>query len=246
MYTCLVSVFLPRVEVFLHIDFPDSVERCNVKIAHGFIVLRRIAGGHNEEPFRQMVCSERLVLQKLQHRRRERLRDAVDLVQKQDAFLHAALLDLVIHGSNDLAHCVFGHLIRAAAVAFVSNKRQTDRALPRMMRDRISDQIDPAFLRDLFHDCCFADTGRSDQKNRALPLGRNLICSRFIPLRVGAYSVDDFLLCLFNIHRLSSYIQLQRPGRHFCVIQLFVFPENERGVIVRLFLRINAEAVGKI
>ena len=81
----LVRVLLPHREVFLDIDPLYAVQRNDVEIPHGLIVLGRISGCDDDKTVRDLVVSEHFVLQKLQHSRRQCLRDTVDLVQKQDS-----------------------------------------------------------------------------------------------------------------------------------------------------------------
>ena len=102
------GIFLKGLEILLDVDPAQPVQGHDVEIPHGFIVLGRIARGHDDKAVRDPVGAEGLVLEKLQHGRRQRLGDAVDLIQKKDALLHARSLDLVIHGRDDLAHRILG------------------------------------------------------------------------------------------------------------------------------------------
>ena len=85
----LVSVFLPDCEVLLDIDPLHAVQRHDVKIPHGLVVLRRISGSDDDKALRHLVVSEHLVLQKLQHGRCQRLGDTIDLIQKEDSLRYA-------------------------------------------------------------------------------------------------------------------------------------------------------------
>ena len=108
MQTGAGGIFLKGLEILLDVDPAQPVQGHDVEIPHGFIVLGRIARGHDDKAVRDPVGAEGLVLEKLQHGRRQRLGDAVDLIQKKDALLHARGLDLVIHGRDDLAHRILG------------------------------------------------------------------------------------------------------------------------------------------
>ena len=117
---------------------------------------------------RDAVGAEGLILQKLEHDRKQRFRDAVDLVNKQDAIAAACRAHAVIDGSDDLAHRIFRHLERFALKRFTFQIRQADRALPRMMGHRIGDQPGAALFCNLFHNGGLSDPGRPDQQDRTL------------------------------------------------------------------------------
>ena len=80
------------------------------------------------------------------------------------------------------------------------NKGQADGTLPGMVGNGIGDQIDPALQGYLLHNGGLADAGRADHQDGPLPFDRNLICACFILFQIGFDGVDDFLLCLFDIH----------------------------------------------
>ena len=198
-----VGVFLPGLVVFLDLDLPHTVQRHDVKIPHGAVVLRRVAGSDNDEAVRYLVRSEGLVLQELQHGRREGFRDAVDLVQEENALLHVGALDLIIDRGDDFAHRIFRHRDSPSAVFLLRELRQTDRALSGVVRDGIAHQVDAALSGRLFHDRRLADAGRADQEKRALPLHRNHIFACLIPQQIGLHCADNFFFRLFNIQGVS-------------------------------------------
>ena len=70
------------------------------------------------------MAAEDLVLQKLQHGRRERLRYAVDLVEEQNALAAPRGIHRLIDRGDDLAHGVFGHLVFHAVIGFRRDERQ--------------------------------------------------------------------------------------------------------------------------
>ncbi len=126
------------------------------------------------------MVTEGLALQKLQHCRCQRLGNAVDFIQKQDALLPAGLLHLLIDRRHDLTHRILCHRHLPALKFLFHNKWQTDRTLTGMVRDRIGHQPDTAFLSHLFHDLCLADTRRTDQQNRPLADRWNFVLAVFI------------------------------------------------------------------
>ena len=90
------GVFLPDAEILLDVDFLDAVERHNVKFAHGFVIFGRIACRHDHPALRKLLIAEGLALQELKHHRRQRFRNAVDLVEEQNALGNARALDLAV------------------------------------------------------------------------------------------------------------------------------------------------------
>ncbi len=146
------GIFLPHAVIYIDVDPFHAVKSHDVKIPHGLVVLRRISGCDNEKSIRHTVCPEGFVLQELQHCRRERLRDAVDLVEKENTLLNAAPLDLIVNRSDDLAHGILRDRIFLPAIIPPTDIWQTNRALSRVVRDRIGDQIDMGLLRHLLHD----------------------------------------------------------------------------------------------
>ena len=119
--------------------------------------------------------SEGLTLQKLEHGRRQCLRHAVDLIDKQDSLPQPCGLDLVINGCHDLAHGIFRHRHPAGVVDLFLDKGKSDGALSGVMSDGVSHQPDLALLGDLLHDLGLAHTWRADQQHRSLPDRRDLV-----------------------------------------------------------------------
>ena len=100
-------VLLPRRIVSLHLHQLHSVHRHHIKLPHRLIVLRRVSGSDNHPAVWNAVPPKDLVLQKLQHRGRQRLRHTVNLVEKQDALLKPGLLHHLINRSDNLTHRIF-------------------------------------------------------------------------------------------------------------------------------------------
>ena len=83
------GVVHPHVEVGLYVDALEAVHGGGVKLARRAVVLRRVAGAHDDPASGKPVLAKGLELQKLQHGRCQRLAHAVDLVEEEDALLNA-------------------------------------------------------------------------------------------------------------------------------------------------------------
>ena len=175
MDSLTVGIFFPHGEIRLYIDLLQTVQRNNIKLTHRFIVLRRIARRYDDPAVRQFMSAERLSLKKLEHSRRQRLRDAVDLVEEQNPLTVSGLFHLVIDRRYDLTHRIFGHRICPASVLLFPDKRQSHRALSRVVGDRVRYQSDPHLFRYLLHNLRLSDPRRSHKKDRSLPDRGNLI-----------------------------------------------------------------------
>ena len=79
-------ILLPHLVVRLHINFFNAIQGYYIKFPDRFIVFRRISGSSNHPAVRNFVASKGFALQELQHSRGQRLRNTVDLIQKQDTF----------------------------------------------------------------------------------------------------------------------------------------------------------------
>ena len=170
-----VGIFFPYREICLHINLLQPVQRNNVKLTDRFVVLGRIACCHDDPAIRKFMSAERLSLKELEHGRRQRLRDAVDLIEEENPLLISGLFNLIIDRCYDLAHRIFGHRICPAAVFFLPDKRQSHCTLSCVMSDRVRNKSDPHLFRDLLHDLGLSDPRRSHQKDRPLPDRRNLV-----------------------------------------------------------------------
>ena len=175
MDSLTVGIFFPYREICLHINLLQTVQRNNVKLPYGFVVLGRIACCHDDPAVRKFMSAESLSLKELEHGRRKSLRDTVDLIEEENPLLISGLFYLIIDRCYDLAHRIFGHRICPAAVLLLPDKRQPHRALSRMVCDRVGHKSDLHLLCDLLHDLCLADPRRSHEKDRPLPDGRDLI-----------------------------------------------------------------------
>ena len=83
------------------------------------------------------MTAKGLELQELEHGRVQRLGNAIDLVEKQDARAQARLVHVVIDRGDDLAHGVFGGIVLEALEVVVDDARQAQRALARVVRHGI-------------------------------------------------------------------------------------------------------------
>ena len=102
MYSAVQRIFFPDLIVRFYIDAFESVPCHGVEFPYGIVVFRRVSGCNHDPAIRDPVSSEYLILQKLQHRRRQCFRHAVDLVKEQYAFTDAGLLHHVVNRCNDL------------------------------------------------------------------------------------------------------------------------------------------------
>ena len=110
-----VRVLLPHTEILFDVDFFNAIERYHVKFSHGFVVFRRISGRYDHPSGRQLLVAEGLALQELQHHRRERLGNTVDLIEEQNAFFYACAFHFAVHRSDNLAHRVGSYCAFLAA-----------------------------------------------------------------------------------------------------------------------------------
>ena len=77
-------IFPEYLIIRLHLDFLHTVQRHHIEIPDGFVVLRRIAGSHDDPALRNRMISKGLALEKLQHGRSQRLRHTVNLIDKKN------------------------------------------------------------------------------------------------------------------------------------------------------------------
>ena len=199
------GVLLPDAQLRLNVDAPHAVQRDQVELPHAFVVLRRVAGGHDDPPGGHGLVAEGLALQKLQHRGGQRLTDAVDLINKQNAVLFAGALHSGVHAGDDLAHRVLGHAAGLARVAALPDKRQADGALAGVVGDGVGHQRNAALLGDLLHDLGLADARRAHQQDGALAYRRDQRCTGVIAGKVSPHGLFDFLFRTLNIHSASSF-----------------------------------------
>ena len=168
MNICLVCIFFPYIIIHIYIDLLDSIQCYHIKIPYRLIVLRRIACRHNDPACWNLLISKGFILQKLQHRRCQSLRHAVDLINEQNSFSKSCLFHLVIYRSDDLTHRIFCNRVLFPIVRLLFNKRKSDRTLSGMMCDRIRYQCDFTLLCHLFHNLCLTDSRRPHQENWSL------------------------------------------------------------------------------
>ena len=126
------------------------------------------------------MLAEHLVLQKLQHARRESFGHAVYLVKEKYSLGLAGIAHEVVHRADDLAHCVLGHLIAFSAVFLFRDIRQTERALARVMGHGIRHESHAKFGRYLLHDSRFAYARRAYHKYRALLFYRYAVAAELV------------------------------------------------------------------
>ena len=196
----LFRVFLPDLKICLHINLFDAVQGRNIEFPHGFIVFRRVSCRHDDPAIRDLMISESLILQKLQHGRSQRLGNAVDLIDEEKSLGESCVLDLIVDRRNDLAHGIFRHMDILPAVSLLRDKRETDGTLSRMVRDRVGDETDSALPRHLLHDLGLSDSWRTDEQHRALPHGRDLVFPVCVLRQIHLYRIFNFLFCTLDVH----------------------------------------------
>ena len=200
----LVGVLLPHAEIRLHGNPLHAVQRGHVKLTHGFIVLRRIACGHDDPAAGDFVAAKGLCLQKLQHRGRQRLRRAVDLIDEQNPLGKPGLLDLLVDRGHDLAHGVLRHRVHFPAELLLGDERQADGALTGVVGDGVGHETHAALPGHLLHDLRLSDSGRPHQKKGPLPHRRDQI---FAPRVLRQVRLDGIFYLLFrslDVHFISS------------------------------------------
>ena len=205
MHTRLHGEVAPGGEVGLHVDALEAVPCGDVEIVRRAVVLGRVTGRHHDPAVRHAMASEDLVLQELQHRRRQRFRHAVDLVEEQDALALAGGLHGIVHGGDDLAHRVLGHVVLHAVVGLLRDEGQAERALARVVRHRVRHEPHVEVLRDLLHDGRLADAGRAQQEHGALSLGGEAVGAELVLREVGDHRVFDLLLGLLDVHAVLPF-----------------------------------------
>ena len=71
-----------------------------------------------------------------------------------------------------------------------------------MVCDSVGNETNLAFLCDLFHNCSFADTRRSDKQQWTLAHSRHKITPMCILSGVNLYCVKQFIFGIFDIHKV--------------------------------------------
>ena len=204
VYALFQGVFLPRGVVRLDVDTLQAVPCDDVKLPCAAVIFRRIACGDHQPAVGHLVAAEGLELQKLQHGGRQRFGHAVDLVQEQNALLHAALLHHIVHRGDDLGHGVFRYLIFPAAVGLFHDQRQAQRRLAGVVGHGIGHQSHAQLIGHLLHDGGLADARRAHQEYRALALRRNTEIAEFVAGEIRPHGVADLLFRLSNVHSANS------------------------------------------
>ena len=155
------SVGLPRAVVGLDVDFAQTVERHDVELVHRAVVLGRVARAHDDPSLRHLMFTERLELQELEHRGVQRLRNAVNLIEEQDALAQPRALHVIVNCRDDLRHRVLGCIEFLPLEFPMLDAGKAERALARMMRHGVRHDADAQLAGDLLHDCGLADSRRA-------------------------------------------------------------------------------------
>ena len=199
--TFCTCILFPDIQIRFYIDTLYTVKCHNVKFSGRFVVFDRISGGYDDPSRRNRMSAEGLILKKLQHSRNQCFGDAVDLINKKNAFTAAGLFDLFVNGSNDLTHRIFCDRILFSLKLLFYDDGKSDSTLSCVVCDRIRDKTDRTFFCGLFHDCGLANTRRTDQKDWTLTDSRHKIMTSGIFSCVDLYCMKKFLFCFFYIHK---------------------------------------------
>ena len=113
MHPIQICELLPHRKIRFHIYSFQSVPCGNVKLPDRAVIFRWISGSDNDPASRDFVSAEHFILQELQHDRSQCLRNAVDLVEKQNTVLNAGVFHQFIDGRDDLTHGIFGNIVLA-------------------------------------------------------------------------------------------------------------------------------------
>ena len=198
------GVILPYLQVGLNVHPTDTIQRDDIEITDRFVILRRVACRHDDPAGRHGLVAEGLALQELQHGGGQRLGNAVDLVDEENALFQAGGFHLGVDAGNDLAHGVFGHRDILIAVMALPDEGQAHGALAGVVGDGVGYQCHAALPGGLLHDLGLADARRAHQQDGPLPDGGNGILTQCVLGQVGFDSVFDFFFGTFDIHKFTS------------------------------------------
>ena len=204
MHTGGQSIIFPDRKFRLHIQNPHPVKRCHIQFPDRTVTFRRIACGDDHPALRHFMIPKHLVLQKLQHGRRQRLRHTVDLIDKKNPLFMSGPLLILIDGPDDLTHGIFCYRILCTFKSPLHKLRKPHGALSCMVRDCVSHQSHTAFPGRLLHDRRFADSRRPHQKHRTLTHRRNPVKTARISGRIRLHASDDLIFCFLYIHAFAS------------------------------------------
>ena len=149
----------------------------------------------------------------MQHGGGQRLGDAVDLINEEDAFFQAGGLHSGVDAGDDLAHGVFRHRDVFPVIMALADEGQAHRALAGVVGDGIGHQRHAALPRRLFHDLGLADARRAHQQDGALPDGRDGVFAQRILGQIRFDGVFDLFFGSFDVHKRSSHPQVLFSSR---------------------------------
>ena len=198
------GVLLPHAVIGGDVHTLDPVQSDHVKFPHRFVVLRRVAGGGDDPAVGETLIAEGLALEKLEHHGGQGFRDAVDLIQEEDALLDPGVLHGPVDRGQDLAHGVLGDRAGPAAEGLLPDEGEAQSGLPGVVGDGIAHQADAHFAGDLFHDLGLANARRTHEEKGTLPHRRDAPGPQLIPGQVGPDGILDLLFGAFNIHGCAS------------------------------------------
>ena len=96
------------------------------------------------------------------------------------------------------------------AVGPMLDEGQADGALAGVVGDGVSHQAHAGLGGDLLHDLGLAHARGTHQQHRPLPDGGDEVIPQLVPGQVGPEGVGDLLFRLFDVHRYSPYIELEK------------------------------------
>ena len=199
------GVLLPDGKILRNVDAFDAVQGHHVKVPDRFIVLRRVAGGHDQPALGETLVAEGLALEELEHHGGQGLGDAVDLIEKQDTLPQARFFHKVIDACQNLAHGILCDGEFRAAVIALFDKGQANGALAGVVGDGVGHKAHAGLRGDLLHDLGFADARRAHEQHGALAEGGDEVIAQLIPLQVRPEGILNLLFCLFDVHSVVSF-----------------------------------------
>ena len=209
--TVFQCIGLPRLIAWLNFDHFQAVTGGSVELPDAFVEAGWVAGGDHHPALRDLMSTKDFVLQEQQHGRGEGLRDAVDLVQKQNALRFSGGAHTVVDAGDDLAHGVFADLIVLAAVFLFYDHRQTQCALAGVVGHGIAHKAKPHLISDLLHNGGLAQARRTQQEDGPLMHQWEPVAAQSVLLQVDLYGIFDLLLCTCYIHdSVSSSVRVFR------------------------------------
>ena len=219
MNACIISIFFPNAEIRLTLDPLNTVESNDIELRNRLVELRRVTCCNNYPTCRNLMKSENLILQELEHCRSKGLGNAVDLIEEENTLFDASGFDSVIKCSHDLTHRVLGYLHVSTGVVSMYNNRKTEGRLSCVVGHRVGNKVYASFLSYLLHDSGLTDTRCAKQEHRSLMFYADSVIAKFVFNEIGLYRIKYLLFCVFNIHSHFSSVQSEAVNKKHCTIK---------------------------